>query len=171
MNRYGLTEYSNRVSYITGDYRALEAMIAPSSIDYIYSNAVLEHVADPEALFNVLGKVLALDGVMFHRVDLRCHNRFRRHGELYFHTFSPKLWKAMGHNIGHPNRWLLNDYKRLFEGMGYSVSIKQIQTFSKNVLDDAKCYIPNLYDKTLNEYETAVFDVDLKWINAKSDLS
>jgi hypothetical protein len=158
VNKYGLCEYVDRALYITGDYRSLEDVIAPGTIDYVYSNAVLEHVSDLESLFMTLDRLLALTGAMYHRVDLRCHNRFRSQGELYFHTFSPLLWQAMGDKVGHPNRWLLRDYKDLFARYGNSASYAKIQTFPPDVLSDAKRYLKN---RALDNYETAVFDVEL----------
>ena len=155
----GLQPYSNRVTYVTGDYQDLANAILPASLDWVFSNAVLEHVSDLDTLFDVLGRALKPGGGMYHRVDLRCHNRFRGHGELFFHTFSHKMWDAMGCNVGQPNRWLLKDYLALFAAKNFTFELSNVQHFPEDVLEHAKNYLPNA---VISDYETAVFDVVLR---------
>lgn len=155
----GLQPYANRVAYVTGDYQILANAIPPASLDWVFSNAVLEHVRNLDALIDVLARALKPGGGMYHRVDLRCHNRFRGHGELFFHTFSRKMWDAMGCNVGQPNRWLLKDYLALFAAKGFTVGLSNVQRFPDDVLEQAKIYLPNA---PISDYETAVFDVVLR---------
>lgn len=159
VRQFDLTRHGTNVNYITGDYQALLQGIPAGQVDLVLSNAVLEHVADLPALFTVLGELLSPNGAMYHRVDLRCHNRFKRCGELYFHTFSEKLWNAMGNRVGQPNRWLLGDYERLFHDHGFEWEFKNVQHFSDDVLSDAVVY---LNGRDVAEFKTAVFDVLLE---------
>lgn len=158
LKKYGFTECLDKITYITGDYNKLTINVAPKSIDRVFSNAVLEHVSDLELFFTVIRELLVPAGRMHHRVDLRCHNRFRSQGELYFHTFSPLLWAAMGSKVGHPNRWLLKDYIDLFERHGFSAEIDIISVFPAEVLSNAQSYLNN---RKLSDYQTSVFDAVL----------
>ncbi len=78
---------------------------------------------------------------MYHKVDLRCHNRFKRHGELYFHTFSNKMWDIMGGKIGQPNRLLLEDYCQIFDNLHLKYEINIVEKFTEDELLKAKTYL------------------------------
>lgn len=151
---YGLSPYLEKIEYISGVNEHL-LKIKLSSIDYVVSNAVLEHVYDLELLFSLLIKLLKDNAQMYHKVDLRCHNRFKKYGELYFHTFSDKFWKMMGSNIGQPNRKLLNEYHRLFDKLNLSYSTKIIEEFSDEELAKALGYLNNI---DIQEYKAAIID-------------
>ena len=108
-----LNEYLNRLEYISGEYKYL-SKIDNTSVDYIVSNSVLQHVDDLDTLFGIMSNLLIpLNGVMYHRVDLRCMNKFKKYGELYFLTFNESMWRLMGDNIGQSNRKSIIDYYKL----------------------------------------------------------
>lgn len=151
---YGLSPYLEKIEYISGVNEHL-LKIKLSSIDYVVSNAVLEHVYDLELLFSLLVKLLNDNAQMYHKVDLRCHNRFKKYGELYFHTFSEKFWKLMGSKIGQPNRKLLNDYHSLFDKLNLIYSTNIIEEFSDEELAKAARYLNNI---DIKDYKASIID-------------
>ncbi|SKB26427.1 methyltransferase domain-containing protein [Malaciobacter marinus] len=157
IEKYNLEPYLEKLEYISGINKEL-LKIENLSIDYVVSNAVLEHVDTLELLFSVLEKVLKIDGQMYHKVDLRCHNRFKIHGELYFHTFGEKFWNMMGGNIGQPNRKLLKDYLKLFDTCNLECSTTIFEQFSEEELKKAKSY---LKIENLDDYKVAVAEFKL----------
>lgn len=140
IKNFGLDMYLDKLEYISGTNDELLKIIDLSSVDYIVSNAVLEHVDNLPLLFNILTKLLNDNGMMYHGVDLKCHNRFKKYGELYFHTFTDKLWKMMGDKIGQPNRKLLNDYLYIFENENLECMM-ELKYFNKDEMERAKTYL------------------------------
>ncbi len=153
----GLEGSLDRLEYISGINEEL-LKIDKNSIDYIISNAVLEHVNDLELLFSILSKLLKEDGTMYHKVDLRCHNRFKNYGELYFHTFSNKFWNVMGGKIGQPNRKLLKDYVKLFEKYNLSYQINILKYFDDFELKKAEFYLKN---NNTDDYKVSIVEFKL----------
>lgn len=158
ISRYGLHDYLDRLEYIAGENLLLTERIDEGGVDYIVSNAVLEHVDDLVLLFNVLNTLLAENGQMYHKVDLRCHNRFKRHGELYFHTFSDRLWKMMGGNIGQPNRKLLAYYHDLFKALRLHLEEHVVEKFAEDELLKAGVYLDT---EDVSEYAVSIVEFNL----------
>ncbi len=157
IQKYDLEPYLEKLEYISGVNEEL-LKIEHSSIDYVVSNAVLEHVDTLELLFDVLSKLLKTEGEMYHKVDLRCHNRFKKHGELYFHTFSDAFWNMMGGNIGQPNRKLLKEYLSLFDDFDLVCSTNVFEQFSDEELKKAESYLNNA---NIHDYKVAVAEFKL----------
>lgn len=141
IKREGLEDYMDRLTYFYGDYNEIINNIDTGSIDTIISNAVLEFVTDLDALAKVLGSVAKLNSVSFHRIDLKCHNKFKAFGELYFHTFSDTLWKAMGERVGQLSRRLPRDYAEVFEKNSFECITVDVGNFSKQCLLNAQSYL------------------------------
>jgi SAM-dependent methyltransferase len=155
IEKFGLTPYSERLEYIAGPNDLIAEKIECNSIDYVVSNACLEHVDDLRGLFTLLKRVLRSDGRMFHLVDLRCHNRFKSHGELYFHKFRPTFWNLMGDNIGQPNRMLVDDYEQVFKECGYTMKMAVFEKFLPEEMRKAKQYL-RLTDQQVSKYEPSI---------------
>lgn len=158
IEKYNLSPYLDRLEYISGTNDTISEHIETGSIDYIISNAVLEHVDTLEILFDNLSKVFKKGGQMYHKVDLRCHNRFKKHGELYFHTFSEMLWNMMGDKIGQPNRKLLKDYYKIFKKFDLKCDTNIVERFSNEELSKAKNYLNNI---DIKDYETSIVEFKL----------
>lgn len=62
----------DRIAYVA-PWSAGE-MIEESSIDWIFSQAVLEHVDDLEGAYQAFSAWLKPNGVMSHQIDFKCHN-------------------------------------------------------------------------------------------------
>lgn len=158
IEKYNLDIYLDKLEYFTGTNDKISTKLQKASIDYIVSNAVLEHVDNLDLLFENLNYVLKKNSFMYHKVDLRCHNRFKNFGELYFHTFSNKLWNIMGNNIGQPNRKLLEDYFNLFNIFNLDYEMKIIEEFTIEELNKAKNYLKN---KNINKYNVSIVEFKL----------
>ncbi len=155
IEKYKLNSYLTRLEYITGVNDEIGKNIKKESVDYIVSNAVLEHVDNLDLLFKNLNKVLNPIGKMYHKIDLRCHNKFKKYGELYFHFFSDSLWYKMGGKIGHPNRKLVEDYVELFKRFDLNFELNSVEEFSDNELVKAKKY---LKIDNIEKYKIAVVE-------------
>ncbi len=80
--------------------------------EVIISRAVLEHVRDLNALFEVAESVAREDAVWIHKVDLRSHGITYDH-PLDFLRFPAAVWRAMSSHIDLPNRERASRYLAL----------------------------------------------------------
>ncbi len=88
--------------------------------DLVISRAVLEHVADLEALFDDLAAVTTPDAVQIHKVDLRCHGNRLDH-ELDFLMFPEDVYRRMASHTGMPNRVRVPGYLDLGARHGFAL--------------------------------------------------
>ena len=104
------------------DYRVetLEDTELPAeTFDIIYSQAVMEHVQDPERCVRQLARLLRPGGVTSHQIDLRDHRGTDRPLEFLVH--SDRAWRlAMSHRQ-FTNRWRRSDWVAAFEGAGFRI--------------------------------------------------
>jgi SAM-dependent methyltransferase len=105
--------YSNSISIEHAPHH-----FSGEKFDVVFSNAVLEHVADVRSSFEAMRELLAPEGVMLHDVDLRSHQRFEQHA-LHFLEYSPFLWKIMTSHTGEPNRVRFPTYIQILEDLGF----------------------------------------------------
>ena len=84
-----------------------------TKFDLIVSRAVLEHVARLEKVWGAMVKLLAEDGHMWHKVDLRHHGLFAQFHPLYFLRIDPRLWRLISSPDPTLNRERLPKYKQL----------------------------------------------------------
>jgi len=88
------TVRSGRISYIVPWYDA--GLLAESSVDMIYSQAVLEHVDDLPFTYQALYRWLKPGGFMSHQIDFKCHrtaNKWNGHW-----SYSRLVWKLIRGN-------------------------------------------------------------------------
>lgn len=95
-------------------------IIERESIDFIYSQAVLEHVDDLEKTYNSMYLWLKKGGVMSHQVDFSSHNvtdKWNGHWQ-----YSDFLWKLIrGRRTYLINRCPLSTHLNLLEHYGFSL--------------------------------------------------
>lgn len=90
----------------------LKYAIPTNSVDLIYSCAVLEHVHNLELCFDEMTRVLKVNGIMNHQVDLRDHIFSQR--SLWFLNISDSWFNALFKNTGeYVNRKRLDFYEYL----------------------------------------------------------
>ena len=98
---------------------------AQGSVDFVFSNGVLEHLS-PSHLADVMGKfrvMLRPDGVMCHHVGLADQfASFDRSITPYnFLQYSPKRWRWLDNPIIPQNRLRHSDYVSIMERAGFEV--------------------------------------------------
>lgn len=140
----------DRIRFEDGDFSS--NTFKDESFDLLYSMAVLEHMADMEEQIAAMYRVLAPEGLMIHKIDLREHNtRLRqvpdKSTSLKFLEYSTEEWEKMypPGSRDYINRLRKPDYLRLFEAAGFEVAHTQIIPF--NVPADQ-----SIYDKIHKEF-------------------
>lgn len=112
-------------SYLTNGVQSLSE-IPDNSIDYCFSNAVLEHVSkyDFETLSEEIKRVLKAGGRSIHRVDLKDHLG----GNLNNLRFSESLWESpLFKNAGfYTNRIRFEEMKSIFTKEGLRAEVPRI---------------------------------------------
>jgi hypothetical protein len=106
-------------------------------VDFIFSNAVLEHAWNTRELADEMERLSGPGTVLCHAIDFRSHNRFDSLGPLYFHTFSEKFWHMMASRTGMPNRLLISDYRNLFRERGFSFEVIESTQFTEEEVNRA----------------------------------
>lgn len=95
--------------------------IPDASVDIIFSNAVLEHLADPRAAFRQMARVSKPGALGYHQVDFRDHNDFARPLE-YLLIRDRKFAKEFVDRHGERgNRYRPSEYHKLFQAAGFRV--------------------------------------------------
>lgn len=117
----GVLESCNAV-YGTRGLRSLRD-IPSESVDFIWSQAVLEHIRRHEFLDTMkeLRRVLRPDGVCSHRVDLKDHLG----GALNNMRFPARLWESdwVARSGFYTNRLRYSEMIKLFRQAGFSVEV------------------------------------------------
>jgi len=114
--------------YLTNGLESL-ASVDDSSVDLIFSQAVLEHIRldefEPTLLH--LSRILASDGIASHRVDLRDHLG----GSLNNLRFSPRLWESnfFARSGFYTNRLGIEELRAIFERTHGHVTIAAQSTW------------------------------------------
>lgn len=111
--------------YLTAGVRSL-AQLPSASVDFCFSNAVLEHIpkGDFAKLADELLRVLKPDGVCVHRVDLKDHLG----GGLNNLRFTEARWEgALFRNSGfYTNRIRFGEMVGLFEAAGFQCRLPRV---------------------------------------------
>jgi len=96
--------------------------IADNSVDIVFSNAVLEHLSDPQGSFRQLARISRRNALGYHQVDFRDHNDFSKPLE---YLLIPDKEFEKDFNQRHAergNRYRPTDYSHFFEASGFRVT-------------------------------------------------
>ena len=137
------------------------AEIADDSVDFIFSQAVLEHVRRSEFLAtqSECARILRANGICTHEIDLRDHLS----GGLNNLRFSESVWESefFASSGFYTNRIQFHDMNALFERSGFKVEVTAVRRWGE--LPIKRCQIAaefrNTPDQVLN---VSGFDVLLR---------
>lgn len=97
--------------------------LSAGSLDYVFSHATMEHVADPMRTVEAIHRVLASGAVTVHQIDLRDHDDFSR--PLEFLKVDAAAWANKHRNPARAhlylNRWRASDFTAAFEKAGFRI--------------------------------------------------
>lgn len=120
--------------YLTSGIASLKS-IADNSVDFIWSQAVLEHVKRHEFLETMkeLRRIVRDDGVCSHRVDLRDHLEL----SLNNLRFSEKVWESdlMANSGFYTNRIQYSQMLSMFEEAGFKLKVTQVDKWDSLPLE------------------------------------
>jgi hypothetical protein len=116
--------------YLTGGIDSLKD-ISSNSVNYCFSNAVLEHIplVDFKSMVQELYRVMHQEGVSVHRVDLKDHLG----GELNNLRFSKSIWESRCFTQSgfYTNRIRYSEMLRIFSDAGFLYSISKVSCWDK----------------------------------------
>jgi SAM-dependent methyltransferase len=129
-----IDEALNRLDaeYLTDGLAALQR-IPDREVDFLFSNAVLEHVrlAEFVPLARETHRILKPGGVASHQIDFRDHlqqglNNLR---------FSERIWESdfMSRSGFYTNRLTWPTMRQIFEDVGFSVEIRELQLWPQGL--------------------------------------
>lgn len=128
-NKRQILEYCNS-NFLSEGIKSLKD-IDSNSVDYIWSQAVLEHVNVYEVVdcFNEFFRILKKDGIMSHVIDFKDHLG----GNLNNLRFSEKIWESdlFSKSGFYTNRIRFPQMKYFLEENGFETNIKYINKWDE----------------------------------------
>lgn len=98
------------------------------ALDFIYSRAVMEHVANPGKVYSGASNHLSTDSFMLHDIEFHSHGITKQiDGQ---HQIHPILWKIIfGKRPFYLNRWKLNDHLLAISQNGFEIISTKMNYF------------------------------------------
>lgn len=152
----GIELNSNLIEYRLGD--AAKLPVENKSIDFVFSNAVLEHVHKPEAAVKETARITKAGGLNYHEIDLRDH--FFQSTPLRLLRYSDVLWNLMTwYRPGYTNRLRFSEWIEIFDRY-FQIEIVDHTTIVANniALCDIKLH------KKFNKYPLDEFGIMAFWV-------
>jgi SAM-dependent methyltransferase len=113
--RHSIAQRTDLIGY-WNDLNSLPAC----KIDYVFSHSVLEHVADLEATYRAMWRILRPGGVMTHSIDFSSHGTSREWNGHW--TVPDVVWEWMqGNRRYFLNREPASTHRALLEQVGFEV--------------------------------------------------
>jgi SAM-dependent methyltransferase len=147
---------SDLLVYRQADGAALP--LADASVDLSYSNAVLEHVHQPEAVARELARVTRRGGDSVHEIDFKDH--FVEHNRLRLLEFPEWEWQLRARlRPGYTNRLRLGDFQRLFRELGFALLVGKVtHLFDMEEVEAMRPHwISRFRDRSAEELSTAAY--------------
>jgi len=123
--------------YLTRGLDSLRT-IPSGTVDFIFSQAVLEHIRKNEFLETMeeCARILSDTGIASHRVDLKDHLG----GSLNSLRFSKRLWEAnwMANSGFYTNRVRFQEMLSIFESSGFSIEVTKTRSWKNLPIDKTK---------------------------------
>jgi len=125
-------------------------ILSQSSVDMIYSQAVLEHVDNLEHTYMAMAAWLKPGGMMSHQIDFKCHGT--AHDWNGHWTYGEKLWRFIkGRRPYLLNREVCSRHLQLIEDSGLNV-VNKIRFRQQSLLtkQDLTPYYKDISDEDLS---------------------
>ena len=107
-------------------------VISPDSVDFVYSQAVLEHVEDLEGTYVAFSKWLKKGGIMSHSIDFKCHRTTKSWNG--HRTYSDFEWRIVkGGRMFLINRHPYSVHRGLQEKHGFKILKERLVTMANNI--------------------------------------
>jgi len=104
-------------------HQSYDIPVTDGSLDFVFSHATFEHIADPLKTIAAIHRVLRKGGITAHQIDLRDHRDFSR--PLEFLKIDAGTWKNEYKDPArapwYMNRWRASEFKGAFEKQGFQV--------------------------------------------------
>lgn len=102
-----------------------QAALADNTLDYIFSQAVLEHVEQLDATYAAMARSIRPGGLMTHQIDFRSHGTSETwNGHL---GYSDGVWKLMRGRLPYLlNRKVYSDHRALLAKHGFSIEAEAV---------------------------------------------
>lgn len=140
----------DRISCYSSDIESLKE-ISETSVDIVFSNAVLEHIYNPEASFQNMARITKPKGFGFHQVDFRDHRDFKKPLE-YLLLDEGDFAREFAERHGEcGNRYRPMEYDQMFKAAGFQILDFEPNIFTKDSY--LKSLIPRLRDAQLSNYQ------------------
>lgn len=111
-------------------------LIKPGSVDFIFSQAVLEHVDDLDGTYRAMEQWLAPDGLMSHQVDFKCHHTADEWNGHWTH--SDLRWRLIRGRLTYLlNRQPYSTHVDLLAKHGFRVVVEQKVTTQSKIQREA----------------------------------
>ncbi len=162
INNFESLKNKMNIQYDTNGLQSLN-QIPDNSVDFIFSNAVLEHVKKDEFFETIkeLFRILKNDGISSHEIDLKDHLGY----SLNNLRFYSKVWESATFQQSgfYTNRIRYNEMLEIFKSVGFKVKV--IKKWYWDELPINKKKLTHQY-KSINNGELKIncFDVILKKI-------
>lgn len=108
----------------------------PGQVDAVFSNAVLEHMADHRATVNALYSLTRPGGIGFHQVDFRDHRDFSRPLEYLLYAPAEYAKRALKCDFEFGCQLRPHELKALFEQAGFHVDYQVSEVATEPYLAD-----------------------------------
>ncbi len=107
-------------------------VIPPESVNLIFSQAVLEHVADLPLAYRSMRRWLAPDGLMSHQIDFKCHWKATEWNGHW--SYSDLTWRLIqGKQVYLLNREPHSTHLRLLRQEGFHLVCDRVQRRESNL--------------------------------------
>lgn len=148
------------IEYLTDGLTSLKEL-PDQSIDYLWSQSVLEHIRKKDFAEYVkqFRRLISRDGVCVHGVDLKDHLSYA-HNNL---RFSEKVWESefMANSGFYTNRILYTEMLNIFRENNFEVEVLNIKRWTDIPTSRHKLH-PSFSNLTDDDLMIAEFDVILK---------
>lgn len=136
----GMSLNEDRIRLLVGDFETCP--LEEDAFDFVYSHAVLEHVADLERVAGKISRILRPGGLTLHEIDLREHNTHLgkpadKNTSVDFLKYSKEEWEERfpPGSLAYVNRLRAGDYRRIFSGAG--LRVVEMKTTRRMELDES----------------------------------